>query len=53
MPGFDEFGNVFAGLGKHKTDKACLYVNKLSDVDEGILRPLIRRSYEHMKQTNR
>ncbi len=38
-------------LGKHKTSKACLYVNKLSDVDEGILKQLIKRSYDDAKRT--
>ncbi|MEO1013612.1 MAG: DUF1801 domain-containing protein [Pseudomonadota bacterium] len=33
-------------LGKYKTGKACLYVNKLDDVDLDVLRRLIRKSYE-------
>jgi hypothetical protein len=52
MPGFDDYEDMLADLGKHKTGKACLYVNKLADVDEDVLRSLIRRSYEHMKETN-
>lgn len=52
MPGFDEYEGMLAELGKHKIGKACLYVNKLADVDEGVLRRLIRRAYEHMKETN-
>ncbi len=50
MSGFDEYEDLLAALGKHKLGKACLYVNKLADVDEAALRKLIRRSYEHMKQ---
>lgn len=51
MPGFNEYDDLLANLGKHKIGKACLYVNKLADVDEGILRKLIKRSYEHMRET--
>ena len=29
-------------LGKHKTGRSCLYVNKLADIDESVLRELIR-----------
>ena len=36
-------------LGKHKTGKACLYINKLADVDEGVLRSLIARCWKHMQ----
>jgi hypothetical protein len=36
-------------LGKHKTGKVCLYINKLADVDEGVLRELITRSWKHMQ----
>lgn len=52
MPGFDEYEDMLAALGKHKIGKSCLYVNKLADVDEAVLRQLIKTSYEHMKTTN-
>lgn len=52
MPGFADYEEMLADLGKHKTGKSCLYVNKLADIDESVLRDLIRRSYEHMKETN-
>ncbi|MCG8479554.1 MAG: DUF1801 domain-containing protein [Spirochaetales bacterium] len=38
---------IFARLGKHKTGKACLYIKRLSDVDEAVLRELIRYSLRH------
>ncbi|MBL4675302.1 MAG: DUF1801 domain-containing protein [Mucilaginibacter sp.] len=31
-------------FGKHKTAKACIYVKKLKDVDETVLREMIKRS---------
>ncbi len=47
MSGFSEYEDLMARLGKYKTGKSCLYVKKLSDVDEEVLRELIRRSAEH------
>lgn len=52
MPGFDHYEDMLVQLGKHKIGKACLYINKLADVDQDVLRELVRRAYEHMKQTN-
>ena len=37
-----EAGPILARLGKHRQSKACVYVNKLSDIDEAVLRELIR-----------
>jgi hypothetical protein len=39
-------------LGKFKTGKSCLYINKLKDIDVNILRELVLRSVEHMRATN-
>ena len=42
---------LFKKLGKHKTSNgSCLYINKLSDVDQAILRKLIRISFDFMKR---
>lgn len=49
MPGFKEHAGLLKKLGKHKTGKSCLYINKLADVDEAILRDLIARSWAHME----
>lgn len=35
-------------LGKHKTGRSCLYINKLDDVDEAVLRQLALKSWRHM-----
>lgn len=37
-------------LGKHKRGGGCLYINKLTDVDEKILAKLIKRSYARGKK---
>lgn len=52
MPGFDEYDEMLSELGKHKIGRSCLYINKLADVDENVLRKLVKHSYEHMKETN-
>lgn len=46
MPGFNDYSDLLSQLGKHKVSKGCLYINKLSDVDEGVLRQLVKRSYD-------
>ncbi len=35
-------------LGKHKTGRSCLYINKLADVDAGVLRELVEKSWKRM-----
>ncbi len=35
-------------LGKHKTGKSCLYINKLADVDMDVLEEMIRNDWEAM-----
>ncbi|MFL0685353.1 MAG: DUF1801 domain-containing protein [Algoriphagus aquaeductus] len=45
-----KFEDHFAKLGKHKTGASCVYINKLSDVNDGVLRELIKQSYDFMKE---
>ena len=42
MPGYADFGAILKRLGKHKIGKSCLYVKRLSDIDEDVLKELIR-----------
>ena len=37
-------------LGKHKTGKGCLYIKRLSDVDEGVLEELATEALAHMNE---
>lgn len=46
----NKYENLFAQLGKHKTGASCVYINKLSDVNETVLRELIKQSYDFMKE---
>lgn len=41
---------LFARLGKHKTGKSCLYINKLADVDLAVLEELVALSWEAMNE---
>ena len=43
--GFPEYEALLAKLGKHKSSKACLYLNKLADVDMAVLEEIVRRTY--------
>ncbi len=49
MPGFEPFKGLMKKLGKYKTGKSCLYIKRLSDVDEGVLEELITESVELMQ----
>lgn len=49
MPGFEGYGEILDGLGKYKTGKSCLYINKLEDVDIDTLGKLVSLSVEHMR----
>lgn len=38
---------LLAKLGKHTTSVACLYIKRLSDVDEKVLEAIVKDSYKH------
>ena len=44
-----ESGDLLARLGKHKAGGGCLYVNRLEDVDQTVLRELAARSVAWMR----
>lgn len=52
MSGFSEYESLLEKLGKYKTGKSCLYIQKLEDVDLDVLKELVGRSCEHMVETN-
>ena len=47
---FEGAGALYARLGKHKKSVACLYVNKLDDVDLDVLRQIISRQHAEDSQ---
>lgn len=50
MPGFADFAELLAKLGKHKTGKSCLYLNKLDDVDLDVLTEIVLESVAVMRR---
>lgn len=50
MSGFTHFESLMNKLGKYKTGKSCLYIKRLSDVDERVLEELIGRSVKQMRE---
>lgn len=49
MPGFTERPDLMARIGKVKTSVSCLYINRLEDVDMGVLRDLCEWSVATMR----
>jgi len=50
IPGFGHFESLMNKLGKYKTGRSCLYIKRLSDVDEKVLKRLIASSVKHMRK---
>jgi hypothetical protein len=48
--GFDEYASLLDRLGKHKTSKGCLYIKRLSDVNQDVLEDIIRKSFADAAQ---
>ena len=49
MAGFSEYADLLAKLGKHTTGKSCLYIKRLADVDQAVLREMVERSVRHIR----
>ncbi len=43
MPGYQDFDDELSRLGKYKIGKSCLYIKRLSDVDEAVLEEMIAK----------
>lgn len=50
LPGFENFATLMSKLGKYKTGKSCLYIKRLSDVDDKVLERLISESVKYMRK---
>ena len=50
MPGYADFDDILGRLGKYKTGKACLYINKLADVDLDVIAEIIRAGIDDLGQ---
>ena len=50
MPGYQDFSEQLSRLGKHKIGKACLYIKRLSDIDEAVLREIMVEGVRQMDE---
>ncbi len=50
MPGYQEFEDELSRLGKHKMGKSCLYIKRLSDVDEAVLKEMLQKGLNIMAE---
>ncbi len=48
MPGYADHSTILKDLGKHKIGKSCLYIKKLADVDQEVLKRLIRAGLDDL-----
>ena len=53
MSGISKYPDLLKKLGKFKTGKGCLYINKIEDVDIKILKELIKQSVGYLKKLNK
>jgi len=52
MAYLEHHSDILENLGKFKNGKGCLYINKLEDIDEKVLRTLIETTIPKLKKTN-
>jgi hypothetical protein len=50
MPGFKQYGDQLARLGKHRHSVSCLYLNRLDGIDMAVLEEMVAHSVAHMKE---
>ena len=49
--GYEEiYPDLLSRLGPYQTGNSCLYIKKLSDIDEAVLREFITDSYRRVKE---
>jgi len=53
MSGFTKYPGLLKKLGKFKTGKSCLYINKIEEIDFQILKELIKHSVGYLKKLNK
>jgi len=51
MDGFEKYEELLDQLGKHKTGKSCLYINKLDDVSIPVLKDIMTESVKYVRET--
>jgi len=51
LPGYQDYDDITARLGKFKRGKSCWYVNRLADIDLVVLPDLIRAGLADLRKT--
>lgn len=49
--GDPERAKLLESFGKHTSGKACVYINKVADIDESVLKQLIHQSVSFLQKT--
>lgn len=49
-PGDEARGELLKKFGRHTTGKACVYINKVADIDVDVLKMLIHQSVDFLKK---
>lgn len=47
---FDKREELLAKFGKHKTEKGCVYIQKLEDIDTGVLIKMVKNTIAYRKK---
>jgi hypothetical protein len=47
--GAEEHKYLLEGLGKFKMGKACIYIKKLSDIDQSVLKKLVKETISFLQ----
>ena len=47
---FDQRQELLKEFGKHRAAVGCVYIKKLSDIDETVLRTMIKASVNYLKE---
>ncbi len=50
MAGLGRFDSLLKKLGRHKVGKSCLYIKRLSDIDQAVLQSIIESSVRYMRR---
>jgi hypothetical protein len=50
MSGFEKYDKLLENLGKFRTGKSCLYINKLKDISIQLLKELMIESIQYIKE---
>jgi hypothetical protein len=50
VAGFTRYEELMKKLGKYKTGKSCLYINKLAEIDQSVLGELVQEAVKYLRQ---